>query len=54
MLKVFGGIYANTKEDYEVLKNAIEDNGFEVAYNSETSGTIIKEVQSLEDNADEQ
>lgn len=55
MLKVFGGVYANTKEDFEVLKRAIEDNGFEIAYSSETSGTIIKDVQSLEEPvADEQ
>ena len=55
MLKVFGGIYGNTKEDFEALRTAIEDNGFEVAYSSDTSGTIIKEVQSLEEPvADEQ
>ena len=55
MLKVYGGVYANTKEEFEVLKQAIENDGFTVAYNSETSGTIIKEVQSLEESvADEQ
>lgn len=55
MLKVFGSFYANTKEEFEAIKEVIEDGGFTVAYNNETSGTILKEVQSLEEPvADEQ
>ena len=54
MLKVFGSFYANTKEDFEAIKKAVEDGGFTVAYNNETSGTVLKDVQSLEDNTDEQ
>ena len=47
MLKVFGHIYANDKNDFELLTNALENDGYQIAYEGETSGSIIKEVQSL-------
>lgn len=47
MLKVFGHIYATTKEDFTALTNALADDGFEIAYEGDNSGTIIKDVATL-------
>ena len=47
MLKIYGQIYSNSKEDFDVLTNALRDNGFDIAYQSETNGTVVKEVTSL-------
>lgn len=47
MLKIYGQIYSNSKEDFDVLTNALRDNGFDIAYQSETNGTVVKEVASL-------
>ena len=53
MLKQFGGIYANTKDDFEVLRASIEREGFTVAYTSEVSGSVIKEVASLTEDTED-
>lgn len=47
MLKVFGHIYANTKEDFEQVANALEREGYQIAYEGEMNGSVIKEVNSL-------
>ena len=47
MLKIYGQIYSNSKEDFDVLTNELRDNGFDIAYQSETNGTVVKEVASL-------
>ena len=47
MLKVFGHVYANDKEDFETIKTALEREGFTVAYENEMNGSVIKEVNSL-------
>lgn len=47
MLKIYGQIYSSSKEDFDVLTNALRDNGFDIAYQSETNGTVVKEVTSL-------
>ena len=47
MLKVFGHIYSNAKEDFEQLSLALEREGFKVAYEGEMNGSVIKEVNSL-------
>lgn len=52
MLKVFGHIYSNSNEDFNAMASALADNGFEIAYENENSGTVIKDVVSLEDNED--
>lgn len=52
MLKVFGHIYSNTKEDFEVVMSALEREGFTVAYEGEMNGSVIKDVNSLEDTED--
>ena len=50
MLKVFGGIYGNNKQDFDLITEALTSKGFEIAYQNETSGTVIKEVNTLDDN----
>lgn len=47
MLKVFGHIYANTKEDFADVANSLVREGYMIAYEAETSGSVIKEVESL-------
>lgn len=49
MLKVYGGIYSNTKDDFDVMAKALSNEGFQIAYQNETSGTVIKEVQTLDE-----
>lgn len=44
MLKVFGHIYSNNSEDFNVLKTALETEGFEIAYEGAYNATVIKEV----------
>lgn len=48
MLKVFGHIYSSNNEDFEAMTSALEDNGFEIAYEGDNSGTVIKDVVSLD------
>lgn len=52
MLKVYGGMYANNKDDFDALANTLTNAGFEIAYQSEMSATIIKEVDTLDVNED--
>ena len=47
MLKVFGHIYSNSNEDFNAMASALADNGFEIAYENENSGTVIKDVVSI-------
>ena len=47
MLKVFGHIYSNSKEDFNAIKASLENDGFEIAYEGDNSGSIIKDVASL-------
>jgi len=49
MLKVYGNLYGNVKEDFDALVSALTREGFEIAYQSETNGTVIKEVQTLDE-----
>lgn len=53
MLKVFGHIYSNSNEDFDVIKSALEDDGYEIAYESETSGSVIKDVVSLTEDTED-
>lgn len=48
MLKVFGHIYSNNTEDFNVLKSALETEGFEIAYEGAFNATVIKEVDDEE------
>jgi len=48
MLKVYGNIYSQNKEDFNILVQALENDGFQVALINETNGTIIKEVPDPE------
>jgi hypothetical protein len=47
MLKNFGSIFSNVKENFDEIEKALNDNGFEIAHDTETSGVIVKEVASL-------
>ena len=47
MLKVFGNIYSQSKEDFDTLVQCLANDGFQVALLNETNGTIIKEVADL-------
>lgn len=46
--KVFGHIYASTKEDFNLLKASLENDGYEVAMDGENSATIFKAVPAEE------
>lgn len=48
MLKVFGHIYSSTREDFDEIKASLENDGFEIAYEGDNSGTVIKDVVSLD------
>ena len=54
MLKVIGSVYGNSIEGLEEIKAALEKGGFEVAYVTESQGTIIKEVESLHESEDKE
>lgn len=47
MLKVFGHIYSSNNEDFEAIASALANNGFEIAYEADNNGTVIKTVKSL-------
>lgn len=44
MLVVYGNIYSDNEEHFNEIKTALEDKGFQIAYNSSYNATIIKEV----------
>lgn len=48
MLKTVGSINAYTKEEFSNLVSILENAGYEVAYINDANGTIIKEVDSLD------
>ena len=47
MLKVFGTIYSQNKDDFNALCKSLANDGFEVALQNETNGTVIKQVTDL-------
>ena len=47
MLKVYGNAYSDKEEQFKEIVKALENGGFEVAYNYDNSGIIMKEVESL-------
>ena len=52
MLKNYGNFYVNDKEDYSSVKKTLENGGFIIAYNNETSGTILKDDPTLNEDTD--
>jgi hypothetical protein len=48
MLKNYGQIYSSVKEDFDAMANTLKKDGFQIAYMTETNGTVIKEVPDLE------
>lgn len=50
MLKTFGTLYTNNKEDLQEILALIEPAGFQIAYVNEAGGNIIKEVEDLNNN----
>ena len=47
MLKVYGNAYSDKEDQFKEIVKALEDGGFEIAYNYENSGIIMKEVETL-------
>lgn len=47
MLKVVGNIYGSDVTTFEELKEVLEREGYEVAYQTDMSGVVVKEVESL-------
>lgn len=45
MLKFYGNIYGQTKEDFEELKKSLEKDGFSIAYQTEVTGAVVGEVE---------
>lgn len=53
MLKMVGQAYSSEKSDFDTIVKALEREGFAIAYQTENSGAILKEVSNLEsDNPD--
>ena len=55
MLKVFGHIYSGNENDFNALKTALKNEGFEIAYEGEggNNGDVIKEVNSLTEDTED-
>lgn len=43
MLVVYGNIYSDNETHFNAIKDVLESNGFQIAYNSSYNATIIKE-----------
>lgn len=43
MLVVYGNIYSDNETHFNAIKDVLEANGFQIAYNSSYNATIIKE-----------
>lgn len=51
MLKVYGHIYSDSKERFDEVTSALSKQGFEIAYDSDTNATIIKEVEDEQEDS---
>ena len=49
MLKMCGSIYGQTKEDFETFRDILEKAGYQIAYQSQTGGAIIEEVEDADE-----
>lgn len=49
MLKIVGNIYSNTKEEFAEIANVLTNAGYQIAYISDNNGSIVKEVESLDE-----
>lgn len=54
MLKVLGGIYGNTKDEFNEILQPLLDKGYVPGYNGDTSAMILKEVEPLSDESEDQ
>jgi hypothetical protein len=54
MLKVLGGIYGNTKDEFNEILKPLLDAGYVPGYNGDTSAMILKEVETLSDESENQ
>ncbi len=48
MLKSYGNISANSKNEMNELDTALNNAGFQIAYINDVMGTIIKEVPDID------
>lgn len=51
MLKVYGHIYSDSKERFDEVTSALSKQGFEIAYDSDTNATIIKEAEDEQEDS---
>jgi hypothetical protein len=49
MLKVLGHIYSDSTEKLKILANAMENEGFTIAYENQINATVIQEVPDEEE-----
>ena len=47
MLKVYGNVYSDRKEQFDEIVRVLENGGFEIAYNYDNNGIVMKEVETL-------
>lgn len=52
MLKQVGSIYAQTKEEMNNLEKCLKTEGYDIAFDTETGGIIIKEVEESENESE--
>lgn len=45
MLKVIANLYSDSKENFNEVAEILKDNGYSIAYNSESSGIVILETE---------
>lgn len=50
MLKCYGTLYANNKEELNEILAVLEHEGFQLAYTNNAGGNIVKEVPDQEEN----
>lgn len=53
MLKSYGNISANSKNEMNELDSALQNAGFQIAYINDVMGIIVKQVPDLQYNEDE-
>ena len=50
MLKVFGTVYSENTENFKAIADALEAEGFELAYKYPNNAEVIKEVDDEQTN----
>jgi len=53
MLKVYGNIYSENKDDFNEMIRVLESSGFQIAYRHPNNADVIKEVSDEETESEE-